>query len=121
MSDGKSMTVQDLKAFLDEFNRHDADTIAESFTEDGAFETVRENKRITGKAELREYFAKMFEKTQDVHFGGDAHFVDGDRGLSEWRMTGTEASGERLDMRGCDVFTFRDGKILKKDSYLKQT
>ncbi len=44
--------------------------------------------------------AKMFEKIQDVHFGGDAHFVDGDRGLSEWRMTGTEASGERLDMLG---------------------
>ena len=43
------MTVEDLKAFPDAFNRHDGDGMAGSFTEDGAFGTVRENRRITGK------------------------------------------------------------------------
>ena len=118
MGEGKSPAVEDLRGFPEAVNRHDADAIAESFTEAGVFRTVRENRRITGKAELREYFAIMFENIKDVHFGEDAHFVDGDRGLSEWRLTGIEASGERLDVRGCDVFTFQDGKILKKDSYL---
>ena len=46
------MTVEDLKAFPDAFNRHDGDGMAGSFTEDGAFGTVRENRRITGKAKL---------------------------------------------------------------------
>ena len=50
MSEGISIPVEDLKAFPDAFKRRDGDTIAGSFTEDGAFETVRENRRITGKA-----------------------------------------------------------------------
>ena len=47
-----SMTVEDLKAFPDAFNRHEGDGMAGSFTEDGAFGTVRENRRITGKAKF---------------------------------------------------------------------
>jgi hypothetical protein len=34
-------------------------------------------------------------------------------------LTATTPSG-KIDVQGCDVFTFRDGKIALKDSYLKQ-
>jgi ketosteroid isomerase-like protein len=27
--------------------------------------------------------------------------------------------GSRLEVRGCDLWTFRDGKILRKDSFWK--
>ncbi len=57
--------------------------------------------------------------TPDVHYGDDDHFVSGDRGLSEWTLTGTTADGVRLEVRGCDIWTFRDGLVTKKDSFWK--
>jgi ketosteroid isomerase-like protein len=35
-------------------------------------------------------------------------------------LTGTTADGEHLEVRGCDLWTFRDGKIVVKDSYWKR-
>jgi hypothetical protein len=45
--------------------------------------------------------------------------VAGDRGVSEWRFTGTGAEGRRVEVNGCDLFTFRAGKIALKSSYFK--
>lgn len=42
-----------------------------------------------------------------------------DRGVSEWTFTGTRADRTRVEVHGCDLFTFRDGKIALKDSYRK--
>jgi len=28
-------------------------------------------------------------------------------------------SGTRTEVRGCDFYTFRDGKVIRKDSYWK--
>ena len=45
--------------------------------------------------------------------------VCGDRGVSEWKFTGTRADGTRVEANGCDLFTFRNGKIAVKDAYRK--
>jgi ketosteroid isomerase-like protein len=51
---------------------------------------------------------------------GDAcHWVCGDRGVSEWTLRGTQRTGEPIEVRGCDVFQFVDGKISRKDSFWK--
>jgi ketosteroid isomerase-like protein len=50
---------------------------------------------------------------------GDAHFVDGDRGASEWTLSGRTTDGQRIEVRGCDLWTFRDGRICRKDSFWK--
>lgn len=47
------------------------------------------------------------------------HFVCGDRGVSEWTFTGTRQDGTKVEVHGCDLFTFRDGKISVKNSYRK--
>jgi ketosteroid isomerase-like protein len=31
----------------------------------------------------------------------------------------TTTDGERIEVRGCDLWTFRDGRIAKKDSFWK--
>jgi ketosteroid isomerase-like protein len=54
-----------------------------------------------------------------VHYGEDRHFVCGDRGASEWTLTGTTTDGVRLELRGCDLWEFEDGLIMRKDSYWK--
>jgi hypothetical protein len=51
--------------------------------------------------------------------GHARHFVNGDRGVSEWTFTGTHVEGTRVEVHGCDLFTFRDGKIALKNSYRK--
>ena len=43
----------------------------------------------------------------------------GDKALSEWRVTGTAPTG-KIDCLGCDLWEFRQGKIVKKDTYYKQ-
>ena len=76
-------------------------------------------RRFVGKDKIRRAFAGRFSGIPDVHYRQDTHFADGDRGASEWTLTGTTTEGERLEIRGCDLWTFCDGKVVKKDSYWK--
>jgi ketosteroid isomerase-like protein len=39
--------------------------------------------------------------------------------VSEWTLRGTQRTGERIEVRGCDLLEFVDGKISRKDSYWK--
>ena len=115
-----------LLAVLDGFNRHDLDAILAHFSDDAIFESPRGPQpfgtRYVGKDEVRAGLAKRFEGIPDVHYGDDRHFVsaDGTRGVSEWTLTGTTTDGQRLEVRGCDLWTLQDGKIVVKDSYWKR-
>ncbi len=116
-------SVETLRAVTDAFNRHDPDAIMAFFADDAVFETPRGpepfGRRFEGRAAVREGLAARFSGIPDVHYGDDNHFVAGDRGASEWTLTGTTTDGERLEVRGCDLWAFRDGKIVRKDSYWK--
>ncbi len=68
---------------------------------------------------MRDGLRARFEGLPDVHYGDDSHYVDGDMGISQWTVTGTMKSGERIMARGCDFYSFRDGKVVKKDSFWK--
>jgi ketosteroid isomerase-like protein len=61
----------------------------------------------------------VFEAFPDARFVDARHFVIGDRGVSEWLFTGTTAEGVRVEVNGCDVFTFAGDKIARKSSYFK--
>jgi ketol-acid reductoisomerase len=75
---------------------------------------------VEGKARIGEAFAARFADAPDVSYTDDAHFVSGDRGVSEWTTAGTTAGGERFEVRGCDLWTFdAEGKIARKDSFWK--
>ena len=115
-----------LRAFLDAFNRHDLDDIMSYFTEDCTFDMPKGpnpfGTRYQGKEGVREGLASRFSGIPDVHYGDDRHFVSrtGDRGVSEWLLTGMATTGERIEVRGCDLFEFSEnGKIRVKDSYWK--
>ncbi len=117
------ITVATLEKVLDAFNRHDLDAIMQCFAEDAVLESPRGSDpwgtRYVGKAAVREGLAGRFAGIPDVHYGEDRHMVCGDRGVSEWLLTGTTTAGERIEVRGCDLFEFRDGLIVRKDSYWK--
>ena len=119
----QTVTVETLKAILDAFNRHDLDAIMEYFAEDSVFEMPRGpdawGRRCVGKAQVREGLAGRFAGIPDVHYSGDRHWVCGDFGVSEWTLTGTTGAGARVEVRGCDHWGFRDGLVVRKDSYWK--
>jgi hypothetical protein len=45
--------------------------------------------------------------------------VCGGRAVSEWRLAGTSVAGIRVDVMGCDLWEFRGGLVVRKDSYWK--
>lgn len=120
-------TSAELLTLLDEFaqawNRHDVDALMSMMTEDGVFDasggSTAQGMRYQGQAAVRASFASVFERFSDAHWGDARHVVSGDRGFSEWTFTGTLADGTRVEVNGCDLFTFRDGKIAVKNSFRK--
>ena len=123
MAANRPVTEETLKQVLDAFNRHDLDAIMEFFAEDATFDTPRGpdpwGRRLVGKAQVREGFAARFAGIPDVHYGDDIHWVCGNRGVSEWTLTGTTTDGAHVEVRGCDHWEFREGKIARKDSFWK--
>lgn len=118
-----SVTTADLQAFADAWNRHDAEALMSFMTDDCVFEASAGpdvcGTRYVGRQAVRAGFTEVWETYPDAQWHSPRHFVCGDRGLSEWTYTGTRADGARVEVNGCDVFTFRDGKIALKNSYRK--
>jgi ketosteroid isomerase-like protein len=90
------VTMEFLQSFADAWNRHDIDALMSFMTDDCVFEASGGPEKC-----------------------GARHFVQGERGVSEWTFTGTRLDGTRVEVNGCDLFTFRDGKIAVKNSYRK--
>lgn len=115
--------VEMLRQVAAAFDRHDLDEIMAQFADDAVFEGPRGpdrfGQRFIGKQAVRDAFAARFSGIPDVRYQDDDHFVDGDRGASEWTLSGTMSTGQRVEVRGCDLWTLRDGKIVKKDSFWK--
>jgi ketosteroid isomerase-like protein len=106
------------------FNAHDLDRIMGFFTDDCVLDTPRGTDpggtRYSGRAAVREGLAGRFTGIPDVHYGEDEHWACGDHAVSRWLLTGTTTAGEKVRVRGCDLFDLApDGRIRRKDSYWK--
>jgi len=112
-----------LAAFADAWNRHDVDSLMSMMTDDGVFESSGGNhvngERHEGQQAVRAAYAAVFAQYPDAHWGNARHLVIGDRGVSEWTFTVTLKDGKRVEVNGCDLFTFRSGKIAVKNSFRK--
>ena len=75
--------------------------------------------RDTQAVQLCELASRRSGQRSRIPTGKRAPFVCGQRGVSEWTFTGTRPDGTRVEAHGCDLFTFRDGKIALKNSYRK--
>ena len=117
----------DLLTLLDRFahawNRHDLDALMAMMTDDCVFQASAgpdvDGNRSEGKPAVRAAYAAVFEAFPDARWANARHLVVGLRGVSEWTFTGTQKDGRHVEVTGCDLFTFRDGKIAIKNSYRK--
>lgn len=123
--DNRTVTVGTLKRILEAFNNHDLDAIMEYFSDDCSFDFPRGpepwGQRFIGKDQVREALTSRFKSIPDVHYRNDQHWVSADAhmGVSTWTLTGTTTLGVSLEVRGCDLWEFQNGKVTRKDSYWK--
>jgi ketosteroid isomerase-like protein len=119
----KKVTKDFLQSFADAFNAHDIRAIMSHMTEDCVFEASAgpdtDGQKFIGQEQVKKAFEDVFSIFPDAHWGSPRHFISGDRGFSEWIFTGTKKDGTKVEATGCDLFTFKDGKIAIKNSYRK--
>ena len=120
----EQITVEFLEAFAAAWNRHDTDAIMAAMTEDCVFEASAgvglKGTVYDGQRQVRKGVESVFGQFPDARWREPKHFIAGDRGVTEWVFSGTRDDGVRVEVQGCDVFTFRNGKIAVKNSYRKQ-
>ena len=119
----KEVTVEFLQSFADAFNAHNVKAIMFQMTDDCVFEASAgpdfDGEKFTGQKQVMEAFEKVFESFPDAHWSNTRHFISGNRGFTEWIFTGTKIDGTKVEVTGCDLFTFKYGKIAVKNSYRK--
>ena len=123
----KAVTPEFLATFTQAWNDKDVDKLMEHMAPDCVFMASVgndvEGTKWEGFDNVRTGFASLWDGYPDAHFepiGED--LIVGDKGVAEWIFTGTKAAdGTKVKARGCDIYTFKDGKILVKNSMRKQT
>ena len=117
------VSEQFLQSFADAFNAHDINAIMRHMTDDCVFEASAgpdaNGEKFTGQKQVQKAFEDVFRTFPDARWSSPRHFISGDRGFSEWIFTGTRVDGTKVQVTGCDLFTFKDGKIAIKNSYRK--
>jgi steroid delta-isomerase-like uncharacterized protein len=118
-----NLTIGILDGFANAFNAHHLDRILSYMTDDCVFEASAgpnvDGEKFVGKEAVKKAFEDVFKTYPDAHWGNVRHFISGERAVSEWIFTGTKPDGTKVEVTGCDLFTFHDGKIAIKNSYRK--
>ena len=116
-------TIAILDGFANAFNAHDADKIISYMTDDCIFEASAgpdvDGEKFIGKKAVKKAFEDVFKNYPDAKWNNPQHFISGNRAVSEWTFTGTKLDGSKVEVTGCDLFTFSNGKIYIKNSYRK--
>ncbi|MFT5449964.1 MAG: taurine dehydrogenase small subunit [Gammaproteobacteria bacterium] len=123
----RAVTIELLDEIQDGFNRHDVDAILSFFATDCEWLMARgpdpwEAKRLHGKQAIGDVLRSRYSQIPDMRWEDMTHFIspDGAKACSEWTVRGTPNDGSPvLEYLGCDVWTFVNGEVVKKDTYWK--
>lgn len=96
-----------VRAWVEAFNRADADALAAFYTEDAVNHQVAESP-VRGRAAIRRMFADGFAAATMVCIPENI-FADGEWAMLEWR--------DPLGLRGCGFFHVLEGQIVFQRGY----
>lgn len=117
------VTIERVREIGDAFARRDVDAIVDCFADDGEFRNAKGpdiwGQSYKGKEQIRSYFMPLFANSPDVRWQHTAEYVVGNRAVTEWHRTATLPNGQKQEWLGCDLYTFRGDKIVRKDTYIK--
>lgn len=121
MPDSDSIAL--LERFMAAWNARDLDTLMECMADDCVFQASSggdaQGTVFRGRQDVREAYAAVWKTFPDAAWNDATHFVCGSRAVSEWVFTGTDTSGKRTEVAGCDLFQLCRGRILVKNSFRK--
>ena len=119
----KQITTEFLQRFADAWTAHNIDLLMLFMSKDCMFQLSSgpdiDGTRYVGYENVRQGFQEVLDKFPDGKWIEATHFVAGDRGVSEWTFTAKGNDGVQMRVRGCDIFTFSEGKISIKNSFRK--
>lgn len=119
-----TLTKDLVDAVGDAFNANDIDAVMKHFADDAVFDHAvgphAYGARFEGKETIRGVFAGLFNKVENVHWETLGCAISGDKAYCEYRRTATHKDGTREEFLSVDILTYRDGKIVHKDTYYKQ-
>lgn len=112
-----------LKRIAEAFNEHDIDKIVAFFADDGVFQLARGphpyGERLVGKNAIRAFLENRFKSTSQMRWEHIREWWSGNHACTEWRVVGANAKGEEINLHGCDLYEFENGKIKVKDTFWK--
>ena len=115
--------AESLAELFEAFNRHAIDDVMAYFAEDCQFFAAAGDEvhgaLIDGSAAIAAAFTAVWTAMPDAHWEHHDHLVQGDRAVSEWTFSGTNADGSRIEVQGVDLFRLRDGKLIVKQAFRK--
>ena len=113
-------------SYFEALNQHDLD-MAASFLDPDVVEEISGVGILRGPDEVRRFFDGLMKAAPDMEVLIDRTVSEGDTTVVQWRMNGTftggplfngvQATGSRLQLRGCDVIDVRDGKIVQNTAF----
>jgi glyoxylase-like metal-dependent hydrolase (beta-lactamase superfamily II)/predicted ester cyclase len=114
-----------MSTYFEALANQDLDAIAAAWAPDGVMTAVGEE--AAGPAGVRAYWAEFFGAMPDYRFEVQDMVAEGDQVAVHWAGTGTfagpnafqgiEPTFAHLDMAGLDIFTLRDGLIVREHAY----
>lgn len=90
-----------------------------SFCSDELVWTIVGDKTVTGKKAIREWMASM--DIEPPKFTVDNIIAEGDFAMAHGDMTMKDKDGKTAPYAYCDIYRFRDGKIVELRSFVIKT
>jgi ketosteroid isomerase-like protein len=115
-----------LSRWNEAWNAHDLDKVMDLFHEDTIFENWTGG-TVRGKEALRKAWAPWFKNHSGFRFTAEDTFIDEDaqKVLFQWSLNWPSGEkghiGKPEQRRGVDVMHFKDGRIIRKDTFSKTT
>lgn len=114
-----------VSAWVEAFNRRDADAAAALYHEDAVNLQIAAGEPTVGREAMRGAFAYFFRAFPDNRTTPVNLFEDGEWAILEWtgggswqgEFAGRPGNGNRFEIQGCGFFHVTDGKIKFQRGY----
>jgi steroid delta-isomerase-like uncharacterized protein len=115
------------RAYFEAVAARDLDAMT-SFWEPGTMDEIHGVVSMRAPEGIREWFGNTFRAVPDFKMEIVDLVAEGEKVAVRWQMTGTFtgearfegaiATGEPIELTGCDMLTVREGRIVHNDAYL---
>jgi steroid delta-isomerase-like uncharacterized protein len=120
------MSAEDVaRSYFEAVAARDPSAMASHWSADGVDDVVPIG-ILRGPDEVRDFFAGLFAAIPDFEFVVERITAGESAAAVQWRATGTfdggpfqgiEATGRRVELRGCDCVEVEDGKLVRNTAY----